>query len=51
MDMQGNIYDLAGNFIGTTDGDGNGIGGGDDGAGHDGMHDDEEQYMDGGDME
>jgi hypothetical protein len=22
MDMQGNIYDLAGNFIGTTDGDG-----------------------------
>ena len=25
MDMQGNIYDLAGNFIGTTDGDG-GIG-------------------------
>ena len=26
MDMQGNIYDLAGNFIGTTDGDG-GLGG------------------------
>jgi hypothetical protein len=26
MDMEGNIYDLRGNFIGTTDGDG-GIGG------------------------
>lgn len=23
MDMEGNIYDLRGNFIGTTDGDGN----------------------------
>ena len=22
MDMEGNIYDLKGNFIGTTDGDG-----------------------------
>lgn len=22
MDMEGNIYDLRGNFIGTTDGDG-----------------------------
>lgn len=30
MDMQGNIYDLAGNFIGTTDGDGNGIAGAED---------------------
>lgn len=31
MDMEGNIYDLRGNFIGTTDGDGgdaNGLGGG-----------------------
>ncbi len=29
MDMEGNIYDLRGNFIGTTDGDGtepNGVG-------------------------
>jgi hypothetical protein len=25
--MQGNIYDLAGNFIGTTDGDGGAEGG------------------------
>ena len=24
MDMEGNIYDLKGNFIGTTDGDGDG---------------------------
>jgi hypothetical protein len=24
MDMEGNIYDLKGNFIGTTDGDGEG---------------------------
>lgn len=35
MDMEGNIYDLRGNFIGTTDGDGNNAGdsqvmGGDD---------------------
>ena len=29
MDMEGNIYDLKGNFIGTTDGDGeNALGGG-----------------------
>jgi hypothetical protein len=27
MDMEGNIYDLKGNFIGTTDGDGGQIGG------------------------
>jgi hypothetical protein len=27
MDMEGNIYDLKGNFIGTTDGDGNEEGG------------------------
>lgn len=31
MDMEGNIYDLRGNFIGTTDGDGNNIGGADGG--------------------
>ena len=24
MDQEGNIYDLAGNFIGTTDGEGEG---------------------------
>ena len=28
MDMEGNIYDLKGNFIGTTDGDGEGAMGG-----------------------
>ena len=27
MDMEGNIYDLRGNFIGTTDGDGEANGG------------------------
>lgn len=27
MDMEGNIYDLRGNFIGTTDGDGEPNGG------------------------
>lgn len=26
MDLEGNIYDLRGNFIGTTDGDGGAIG-------------------------
>ena len=26
MDMEGNIYDLRGNFIGTTDGDGGAAG-------------------------
>ena len=28
MDMEGNIYDLRGNFIGTTDGEGGTIEGG-----------------------
>ena len=28
MDMEGNIYDLKGNFIGTTDGDGDNAMGG-----------------------
>ena len=45
MDMEGNIYDLKGNFIGTTDGDGGAEVA--EGGSQNMMDDDNEQFAEG----